>query len=158
MRKEIFLAIVVGILVGLVITFGLYSLRQRLLPNRTAEEIAASREQNPTPTPRAAQTTLAIQQPRDNYLSQNEEIKVVGRALPNSHVTILTPTTEYITLADQDGDFAQDVTLTLGGNRVSVIAISPDGNQEEVILSVVYSTVDLSTQSATPEGEQGEQQ
>ena len=48
----------------------------------------------------------------------------------------------------------------MGRNRVTVVAMLPDGQQEETILSLVYSTVDLnaatSTNSATTQGEDNE--
>jgi len=152
MRKEIALAIVIGIIVGLGITFGLFYARERLLPNRTAEEIESSRQQNPTPTP-TLKTNLVVQQPKNNLLTAEKTIKVVGRALPDSMIVVLTDSNEYITSADLDGDFAVDIDLALGGNRVTVVATSPDGNQESVILSLVYSTVDLDAPPATEEGE-----
>lgn len=156
MRKEIFLAIIVGIIVGLGITFGLYTVRQQIFPNKTAQEIITSRLQNPTPTPVMGQHNLVIQQPENNLLTDQSVVKIVGRALPESYITILVPGNEYVTVADQDGDFAQDVDLDLGGNRITVVAIAPDGQQEEVVLSVVYSTADLSIPTATPEGESDE--
>lgn len=156
MRKEIFLAIVVGIIVGLAITFGVYTLRQRFLPNKTVQEIANSRDQNPTPTPGVEHKNLTLTQPENNLLTDQPEVKIVGRTLPNSYVTILTQEKEAITVADQDGDFAHDVTLELGGNRVTVISSLPDGQQEEVVLSLVYSTADLDLNpTATPEAEEG---
>lgn len=148
MRKEIFLAIVVGIIVGLGITFGLFSVRERIFPNTTALEINTSRQQNPTPTP-TAQRSLNIQQPENNLLTDQSTVKIVGRALPDSYITVLGQADEYITIADKDGDFAQDIELELGGNQVTVIAISPDGEQEEVVLSLVYSTVNLNEEIAS---------
>ena len=156
MRKEIFLAIVVGIIVGLGITFGIYTLRQRFIPNKTVQEIANSRDQNPTPTPGTEQKNLVIQQPSNNLLTDQDTVKVVGRTTPKSYVTILAFDEEYITIADQDGDFAQDVALELGGNRITVITTLPDGKQEEIVLSVVYSTVDLNVENASPEAQEGD--
>lgn len=148
MRKEIFLAIVVGIIVGLGITFGLFSVRERIFPNTTALEINSSRQQNPTPTP-STQRSLVIQQPENNLLTDQSTIKIVGRALPDSYITVLGQADEYIAIADKDGDFAQDIELELGGNQVTVIAISPDGMQEEIVLSLVYSTVNLNEEIAS---------
>ncbi len=159
MRKEIFLAIIVGIIVGLGITFGIYTLRQRFLPNKTVQEIANSRGQNPTPTPGVEQKNLTVSQPENNFLTDQPEVKIVGRTLPNSYITVFTTEDEFITNADQDGDFAQDITLGLGGNRVTIVSVLPDGQQEEIVLSLVYSTADLSlspTATAEAETEEGE--
>lgn len=153
MRKEIFLAIVVGIVVGLGITFGLFILRQRLLPNQTAQEIEVSRQQPATPTPAALTKQLVIQQPSNNLLTSNPTVQIVGKSWPNSYITILAPNDEYITVTDDDGDFSQEVELNLGGNRITVVATSREGEQEELILSLVHSTVDFSSDSSSTEAD-----
>lgn len=154
MRKEIFLAIVVGIIVGLGITFGLFILRQRFLPNQTAREIEDSRQQVAAPTPTSLTSQLVIQQPNNNLLTKDSTVQVVGKSWPNSYITILAADEEYITVTDDDGDFSQEVELELGGNRLTVIATSQQGEQEELVLSLVYSTVDLSNQNSSDEANQ----
>lgn len=148
MRKEILLAIIVGVIVGLAITFGIYQLRQTLFQNRTVEEIETSRQQDarPTPTP---MSSVSLQQPEQDLLTDENTVQIVGRALPDSYIVILANETEYITTADQDGDFAQQVDLEAGGNKLTIVAVTPDGEQETVIRNVVYSTVDLSINRAT---------
>lgn len=153
MRKEILLAIVVGIIVGLGITFGLYFLRERFQPRQTIEQLAGlgTVESSPSPTLEGA---LVIQQPRNNLYTQDSFTRIVGRSSPGSYIVILAEGNEYLTTADQDGDFSQEIQLTSGGNRVTVLSTTPEGAQEEVVLSIVYSTVDLSNPNATPSGEE----
>jgi hypothetical protein len=146
MRKEIFVAIVVGILVGLAITFGLYSLREQIFKNRTAETIEETRKQlaQPSPTPLSS---ISLQQPEQDLLTDEKTLKVVGRTLPGSYIVLLTPGNEYLTTADADGDFAHDVDLVAGGNRITIVVTSPDGKQETLVRNVVYSTVNLDVAS-----------
>lgn len=153
MRKEILLAIVVGIIVGLAITFGIYTVRQQIFRNQTPEAIEESRQGNsgiPTPTPTS---TLNIQQPEQDLLTGQDTVQVVGRALPDSYVVILAVDEEYITTADQDGDFSQEVALTAGGNKITIIAITPNGEQETAIRNVVYSTVNLNNPTSSESAE-----
>lgn len=147
MRKEILLAIVVGIGAGLGITYAMYTLRQRLARNNTAETIQESRQMAATPTP-GPMTMLTLQQPDQDTLTDEESIQVIGRSTPGSHIVILAEDTELITTADQDGDFAQTVPLVAGGNRITILAISPDGQQESLVRNVVYSTADLNASPA----------
>lgn len=150
MRKEILAALAVGIVFGLILTFGLYTLRRRIVRNITPQKIADSIKQNsPSPTP---QSRLQIQAPLTDTLTDQETIQVVGRALPESSVIVLAPTGEYIMLADKDGDFALNVKLIAGGNRLTIDAISPEGQKDTAVLGVVYSTVDLNAPAATPAG------
>ncbi len=151
MRKEILLAIVIGIIVGLGITFGLYVVRDRFQPRQTLQQIAG--QQNATPTP-VVDGNLQIQQPKNNFYTQDSTVRVVGRSLPNSYIVILADDAEYITTADQDGDFSQEIELTEGANRVTVVSTTPEGAQEQVILSIVFSTADLTTPASTPSGDE----
>ncbi|MCD8485072.1 hypothetical protein LRY65_02065 [Candidatus Woesebacteria bacterium] len=151
MRKEIILAIIVGVIVGLAITFGIYTVRQQIFRNQTPETIQESRlnEDNVAPTPTPT-TTLSIQQPEQDFLTSEDTVQVVGRALPNSYIVILASDEEYITTADQDGDFSQEVSLALGGNKLTIHAITSSGEKEIIVRNVVYSTVDLDNQNASP--------
>jgi hypothetical protein len=149
MRKEIFLAIVVGILAGLGVTYLIYNLRQSMLRSSTPSEIEQSRQQEPTPTPTSS--SLVIKQPVVDFLTDQDSVQVVGMALPNSFIVVLAPSGEYISTADQDGDFAIAVPLMLGGNKLTIVATTPDGQQETAVATAVYSTAEI-PQSATPSG------
>lgn len=153
MRKEILLAIVVGILVGLAITFGIYTVRQQLFRNQTPAAIEESRSAGvATPMP-ATTSILTLQKPEQDFLTAENSVQVVGRALPESYIVILTNETEYITSADKDGDFSQEVELEAGGNKITIVSIASTGEQEAISRNVVYSTVDLdapATTSAVP--------
>jgi len=153
MRKEILLAIVVGILVGLAITFGIYTIRQQLFRNQTPATIEESRSAGvATPTPTAS-STLTLQKPEQDFLTAEDSVQIVGRALPESYIVILANETEYITSADQDGDFSQEVALEAGGNKLTVVSIASTGEQETITRNVVFSTIDLdapATTSAVP--------
>lgn len=152
MRKEILLAIIVGVIVGLGITFGLYLVRERFQPRQTLEQLASLGQEGTEPSP-TMEGALIIQQPRNNLYTQDSFTRIVGRSSPNSYIVILAEDAEYLTTADQDGDFSQEIELAAGGNRVTVLSTTPEGTQEEVVLSIVYSTADLSNQNATPSGE-----
>lgn len=153
MRKEILLAIVVGVVFGLGVTFAVYTLRQKLFRNTTPDTIEQSKQQTAgtgaTPTP---QTSLVIKKPVQDLATDQETQQIVGRAQPNSIVVALAADDEFITTADQDGDFALEVALVLGGNKITVVATTPEGSQESTILNVVYAP-DLSAPTATAGGQ-----
>lgn len=141
MRKEILLAIIVGVIFGLGATFGIYSLRQTLFRNTTPDAISASKlgvESSPTPTPNSR---LSITNPTQDLFTEEKTVQVVGRALPESLVTILASANEFIATADKDGDFSIEVALTEGGNKLTVVATAPDGSQDTSVLNVVYSAL-----------------
>lgn len=154
MRKEILLAIIVGILAGLGVTFGIYTLRQTLLRGSTPDKIEESRQKDQFATPAPSSSSLTIKSPTPDFLTNQKELQIVGKALPESYIVILAPTGEYITTADQDGDFATTIPLALGGNKITVTATTPEGQQESLVITAAYSTIDFNSPNATRSGSQ----
>lgn len=153
MRKEILLAIVIGLIVGLGITFGLYTLRQNLIQRDTASKLDGNRTNtDATPTPNM---TLTLTEPKPDLYTTDASLQVTGKALPHSYIVVLAQGNEAITTADQDGDFSVRVTLAAGGNKLTVIATTPEGKQEQLITSVVYSTANLDDTGATTSANPG---
>lgn len=150
MRREILLALILGIMAGLAATYGLYQLRLRVA------DLNQQSLPSPTPalnaTPNAAQT-LSLREPLDHAIVETSSVRLVGKALPYSSIVILTGDSEFITSADQDGDFATEIDLEEGGNPLHIVAITPEGKREELYRSVVQ--IDLgqleSTSSAQKE-------
>lgn len=152
MRKEILLAIFVGLVIGLAITFGVYTVRQHMLRTKTVSEIEASRQITATASPQP-QLTLALNEPTENLITDRSSLSVAGRALPSSYVVILVGTQEFITTADKDGDFAQTVKLQTDGNLITVIATAPEGKQETLSRTIIYNPVPLADLSASLSGQ-----
>jgi hypothetical protein len=152
MRKEILLAIFVGLLVGLAITFGVYTVRQHMLRSKTVSEIEASRQLTATATPQP-QLTLALNEPSENLITDKTAVPVAGRAIPMSYVVIMVGTQEFITTADKDGDFAQTVNLQPDGNLITVTATTPEGKQETIARTVIYNPIPLTDLTATLSGQ-----
>lgn len=158
MRKEILLAIVVGILAGLGVTYVVYTIRQTMLRSSTPSEIEQRRQQDSAPTPTPTSTSLSIRQPVPDFLTMEKSVRVVGKALPDSYIVVLAETGEFITTADKDGDFALSVDLQEGGNKLTIIATTPEGVQESAVATTVYITESVdpdlaSTDDATTENE-----
>lgn len=154
MRKEILLAIIVGVVFGLGVTFAVYTLRQRFFRNTTPDAIEQSRQQgantNPSPTPNS---TLSIQRPLQDFATDQNTVQIVGRAQSESLIVVLANNSEFVTSADKDGDFALQVSLVQGGNKLTVIATTSEGSQESAILNVVYAP-DLTSLEASMEASQ----
>ncbi len=140
MRKEILLAIFVGMSLGLMITFGIYQSQQ----NSTTKQNTDSNRAiiNPTSTSSAtienSNAELVINSPEPNLLSQENEIIVSGMSNPDSFIVIFVNDQEYITNADEAGNFSSKVTLEEGGNLLTVTSLDEEGRQVEKQLSVIY--------------------
>jgi len=139
MKKEAIFAIIIGIIVGLGITFGIYKLK-----SKATVSVEDQLNQQNTPTPSAdINQKLLITSPKDESILASTNLRVSGNAEPNELIVIFVNDKEYITKADSIGAFAMDVELDVGGNILEYTAVDPEGKQTTVTQNVVVSTASL---------------
>ncbi len=148
MKKEIIFAIIIGLVVGLVITFGMYRARQAITGSTTINTEAS-------PTAPSTQSTqkeaFLVSEPLDESLIAQPEVRVSGQAFPEAAIVVLTDEGESVTTADSKGNFSLSVPLQPGANVITIRAMGEKRETLEVIRSVVVSTADLTaSSSATP--------
>lgn len=147
MKKEMLIAIVIGFLLGLIITFGVYRLR-----------VAANRKMStpiPSPTMSASPTTtdslVTIHSPAEGAIQEEKSATVTGSTIPDSYVVLFVNNTEYIRQSDESGNFSFDVELADGSNLLTINVLTDDGQvitkERTVIVTSVYK--DPPTQTAT---------
>lgn len=136
MRKEVLVAILVGILLGGLVAFGIW--RANILLGQKKEKMA---EVLPTPFEQEISASqLVITQPEDGIVVATDKTTVRGTASAGSTVVILGQSREYIANIKDDGSFEQEVILEGGANEITVIAYDASGNESKQVLTVVYST------------------
>ena len=144
MRKEVILAIILGVSLGAVIIYGI----------QVANQSALSTPQSTTPTPsdnstppsitptESSQSTLTIISPVNNTVSQTETITITGSTLADSTVAIVTETDNFIVSADSSGSFQQEIKLISGENIIKIAATTSDSiNQTE--LTIIFTTAKI---------------
>ena len=143
MRKEVILAIVGGVALGLLVIGGLW------WTNKTATEenpIVPSPTplitQAPTLTP-ALSLPLEIINPENESIIEEEEITLEGKTMPGSVVVVIYPEGENIVEADKEGNFETEITLVGGANEIKITAYDEEGNQAEKNLTLIYSTAKI---------------
>jgi hypothetical protein len=138
MRKEILLAIFVGITLGLMITFGIYqnSENAKTGENNTTDQLINN--QTSTTSAIIQDPELVINSPEEDLFTSNEELIVSGSATPNSFVVILVNDVESISNTDESGNFSLKVKLNLGGNLIEINSINEDGKQVSKQRTVIY--------------------
>lgn len=138
MRKEILLAVFVGITLGLMITFGIYqnSERAKMGQNNITDQLINA----PTSTQSAVAETsqLVINNPEEDLLTEEEELIVTGSSSANSFIVVLVNDREYIDSADESGNFSIKVALDEGGNLIEINSLDEDGKSVSQQRSVVY--------------------
>lgn len=135
MRKEVLLAIILGVGLGVVVAFGIWRANQALTPRDTAQN------QNVLPMPKPEDfSELVITEPENQAVVSQDSVIVRGAATPGATIAILASGNEYILEADKEGGFEQEVDLAPGPNEIKVISFASDGNTAEERLVVVYTT------------------
>lgn len=148
MKKEMILAIVIGLTLGLLLTYGFYRARQAM--TRPKNQLA-NLQATPTPSP-VASTDLVIISPEDEVVQSDRTVQVTGTTKPNNFVIIFVNDSEQITQGDSSGNFSVKADLEVGSNIVIVHAIDEDGAMTTLERTVIVATVasDTATESASP--------
>ncbi|MEK7458265.1 MAG: Ig-like domain-containing protein [Patescibacteria group bacterium] len=146
MKKEVLVAVVLGVIVGLIITFGIYTANTAL--QRRARQTNAT----PSPTPtaeNAKQSSIIIYSPENDMMTDKDTIQLSGLTTPNAIVVIFVNDKPVVTTADSKGNFSADLSLVGGSNVITIVATDEIGKQSQEQRSVVYSTANLDESSAS---------
>ncbi|MGI5827495.1 MAG: hypothetical protein ACOX6V_00570 [Patescibacteria group bacterium] len=139
MRKEIFTAIIVGILLGLVVTYGIYIANSTLIEKARGINPKTTTIPTPTPSPEAS-VTLTLTQPESNIVVDKPTIAIEGRTIPEAVITIVSENDEVITESDETGFFSYKIELVKGANTIEVTASDGVKLSETKSIDLVYST------------------
>ncbi len=156
MRKEVIVAILLGLSLGLIVSYGVYRARKSL---QTSDTSSQQTDNGASPNPSASpHTSLVLVSPDDESIQTTKDVKVTGTTLPNALVVIFVNDKENITNADSSGNFSIETELQPNANVITVRSIDEDGNTAEEKRTVIFTNVSLdevptassSALSATP--------
>ena len=152
MKKEIFFAIIAGLVVGAIVVFGVYTANQSLV--KREQDSLKKIEEQPSRLP-PQNSELTIISPEENAFTDQETIVVTGKTVPLADVLLLVNEAEHLTTADDQGNFSFEVTLLGGSNALSIYVTLQDGKQIMETRMVVFSTADFDAEEATPSAKTG---
>jgi len=156
MKKEMLIAVLIGFLLGLAITFGVY--RSQVAERRKAMQ-SVPIETAPPATP-DANSLLVITSPEDGAIQTETETTITGTAAPNSQVVLFVNDTDYVRESDEDGNFSFTVDLDDGTNILTITMVDLDGTtvtkQRSIVVTDLYEqaaadATETSTDSADQE-------
>lgn len=148
MKKEILIAIVIGFVLGLIITFGIWTANKSLKNESSTQKIATT-ENEPIATSDSSKNKeeekifLKILSPDDNSLVNQNKVKITGKTLANVNVVIISEENENILQSDEQGQFNQEISLISGFNEIKISALDNEGNEVQKTLNLVYSTAEI---------------
>lgn len=158
MIKELLLAIALGAFLGFGITGGFFALNK----NKTTT-VASSELISPTPIQEQSNTTtnntinatdstlknatsnslITITSPENQSVVTNSKVTINGSVTPKSIVIISTTSKDYNTIANDNGEFSQDIELDSGANLINISSVDSQDNQAETKILITYSTAKI---------------
>lgn len=140
MKKELFISVLVGLVVGLVIVFGVYRTRTLLTPKNENPVL----EESPSPEASAEIiSNLVLHSPLNESIQESEEVTIAGTTNKNEFVIIILNDEDFVTTADESGNFSISTSLETGSNVIQVHSINEDGKITKEELTVIYTTKPL---------------
>ncbi len=150
MRKELVIAIFIGLVFGFGIAAVFWSRTQSGSLDLSSLRRQSQKSQLETPSPAPESTDekieeipLNITQPNNEIVHPEENLTLSGETLANATVVIIWEEGEEILVANDQGEFETEITLIGGENRIDVSAYADDGTKTSQTLTVTYSTADF---------------
>jgi hypothetical protein len=135
MRKEVLLAVVIGISLGLLITFGVYQSRRNI--SDAQKDQVQDVLKNPVLDENEDNSQLAITSPEDNLITDSQRLIVSGNTNANNFVVVFVNNEEMISSADESGNFSKEVRLDQGANVLTIYSINQDGLLNQATRTVI---------------------
>lgn len=129
------IAILLGLFLGLVFTYGVYTANQTIKDKKTeqTEEVV---QLTPSPSPLV---DLVIDSPQDYSVVTKNQVTISGKTDPENMLVVYSESSEVFGKADQSGLFSVDFPLVKGSNTINIANVDSQFGQEETKLTIVYS-------------------
>ncbi|HOX95856.1 MAG TPA: hypothetical protein PLI45_00525 [Candidatus Woesebacteria bacterium] len=139
MRKEVILAVIIGVILGGIILYGL-----NLANNSASKLIGDSETQEkdsnpPTPTP-ANNTDILFITPQDHAVITEDKTILKGSTKPNVNIAIITESDDILTVADKNGGFTANINLINGENTITVTTVDSGMATSSASITVIRTT------------------
>lgn len=144
MRKEITIAIVAGVLFGLVIAFAVWRTNNAFTESVPSSETAQASLSDNDDAEQNESFSIALLTPEDNHVVLELPLTITGVTRHNAWITVSTEGDDYVAQADNAGEFSLDVDLNAGINKILITAIDGKETTEKQV-NVVYSSEFLSS-------------
>ncbi len=127
MRKETVFAILTGILIGLLVAFGIW--RLVIAVKKTTKDVVTTIKNIPPKKELNLNTTNL----KDFQVLTEEKFKIEGFTKPKSHIIISTTDNDYYVVSLEDGSFETEIELISGISEIKVINIDANESQRFIV-------------------------
>ncbi|TRZ50826.1 hypothetical protein D4S03_06130 [bacterium] len=136
MRKEVILAVIIGVLLGGVILYGINLANNSSKINSDNKNVGDSTQETPSPA-KKSDNQVSIITPQDNAVVTEAQLTLKGSSKPNSSVAIITESDDIITTADNTGNFSSIINLISGENIITVTAVDENQATASATITVI---------------------
>lgn len=145
MKKEVIIAVIAGLVLGLVITMGIYTANRSL--NQQRAKKLSQNTPAPTALPQPGSKTVTLTSYENFDLVGQADVTLSGIAWNGNVVALLTDSDSQITQADAEGIFVFKTRLLKGFNEITLIASDVSGATVSQSLVLTYSTSKIELQA-----------
>jgi hypothetical protein len=139
MRREVIIAIILGVGLGVAVAFGVWRANIALSSKSSqANSLAQVNQNSQGDIPNSSD--LLVSSPEDNSITSTESVIIKGSAVPKAIVVISSNVDNEIVQADTSGSFEKQITVDGGPNQIVVKSYDEQGNESQQKITVVYST------------------
>jgi len=137
MRKEVILAVIIGVLLGGVILYGINLANTSSSIKQDSQDTADTNSKvTPTPIKKTA-GDVSIILPLKNSVVTESTIALKGSTKPNSNIAIVSESDDLITSSDNSGNFQADINLINGENTVIVTAVDDKQKTSSTTITII---------------------
>ena len=136
MKKEVIIAILLGLALGLIITFGIWTANQAIKEKKTRQTTQVVQT---TPSP-PVKIELTINSPQNNLVVDKNKVQINGQCQPQSVLVLSSEENDVFTLSDESGFFSTSFPLVKGSNEITITSIDNLNQTQEKKLMIVYTT------------------
>lgn len=141
-KKEISIAIFIGLFIALLVTGGIMRAR-RALKSLDLSSFRDTLVASPKPEKTIPTTLFLDITTPDNSVNKIPSLTLAGKTLPGTYIAILGEKGEYLIIPNELGSFSQSVTLIKGANTIKITVYEQNGNKIEKTVSAVYTTAEI---------------
>lgn len=155
MKKEVLIAVLIGLTMGLLITYGIYRVQTAVNQPPVTDVLETATESAETSAP----TVIALHSPLQGAVQTSQDLIITGTTIPDSNIVIFINDDETITKSDRSGSFTHEAVLNDGTNIIRVHVIDEGGNsaiqERVVVVSDIFERLSspdasISAEVATP--------
>ena len=141
MNKDTVVASVIGFGLGLVAAIALWIV-PRLIPKTPITQKDNNQVLSETVQNSPSLQTFDVTSPKDGDISKSADLKISGKASPNTLIFVSSSENNQSTQTDDSGNFSLPLKIHEGSNEIAVLNVS-NGKEETKRLSVYFVDEEL---------------